>query len=167
MTRKDIALKWAAYLVALAVTALFNYNILGLLPISLPLLIPMAAVSVGILEGPRFGGAFGIVAGLALSVIGHKTLLAIPLLTLVGWLCGLLARHALRRDLVGNTLCAAGVLVILECWQVGIRILRHVAAPALLVRVALPELLWTVLFSVPVYWVCRFCCVHYGRIYHE
>lgn len=167
MTRKDIALKWLAYLAALTVVTIFNYNILDMFPISIPLLLPVAAVSAGILEGPKFGAAFGMVVGLVLSAAGHKGLLALPLMALLGWLCGLLALHALRRDLLGNLLCAGGAILLWEVWQVGIRLILHTAPLNLLVMVALPELLWTFVFITPVYWVFRFCCVHYGRIYHE
>ena len=48
VTRRDITINWIAYLVGLAIVTIFNYNILGWLPISLPLLMPMAAVAVGI-----------------------------------------------------------------------------------------------------------------------
>jgi hypothetical protein len=43
MTRRDIILKWIAYLVALAVITVVNFHLLGRLPIALPLLLPMAA----------------------------------------------------------------------------------------------------------------------------
>lgn len=167
MTRRDITLKWIVYIVALVVITIFNYNILGQFPISLPLLFPMAAVATGTLEGPKFGAGFGMVAGLFMAVIGHRGLVSIPVLALLGWLCGMLTQYALRRDLVGHTICATGTMILWELWQVGSRWATHVASPALLIKVALPELLWTLVFSFPVYWLCRFCCVHYGRIYHE
>ncbi len=167
MTRRDIILKWIAYGVALAVITVFNFNVLGRLPISLPLLLPMAAVAAGTLEGARFGGGFGMAAGLVLATAGHRGLLCIPILALLGWLCGLLAQYVLRRDLVGHILCAGGAMLLWELCQVGYRWLTHTAAPGLLLKVAFGELVWTLLFSFPVYWACRFCCRHYGRIYHE
>ena len=167
MTRRDFILKCIAYGVALAVITIFNFNILGRLPISLPLLLPMAAVASGILEGPKFGAGFGIAAGLVMATAGHNSLICIPLLALIGWICGILAEHVLRRDLVGHIICAAVVMLLWEVWQVGSRWATHVAAPSLLLKTALPELLWTLIFSFPVYWACRFCCIHYGRIYHE
>lgn len=167
MTRRDLTLKWIAYLTALAVITVFNFNILSWLPLPLPLLLPMAAVAAGTLEGPRFGAGFGMAAGLLLSAVGHRSLLCPVLLALFGWLSGLMAVHVLRRDLVGHLLCAAGVMLLWEAWQVGSRLAVRAAELSTLVRVALPELLWTLLLSLPVYWICRFCCVHYGRIYHE
>lgn len=167
MTRRDITLKWIAYLVGLAITALFNYTVFGWLPISLPLLLPMAAVAVGTLEGPKFGAGFGIVAGFLMSTAGHASLVCIILLSLIGWLSGLLTVHALRRDLVGHIICAIGTMLLWEGWQVGFRAVNHVADIRLLVHTALPELLWTLVLSLPVYWIFRFCCVHFGRVYHE
>lgn len=167
MTRRDLILKWIAYLVALAVITIFNFNVLGHLPISLPLLLPMAAVAAGTLEGPKFGAGFGIVAGVVMATVGHHGLVCIPILAVVGWLCGLLALYVLRRDVVGHIICAASTMLLWECWQVGFRWATHVAAPGLLLKVAFGELFWTLLFSFPVYWACRFCCRNYGRIYHE
>ena len=167
MTRRDIILKWIAYLVALAVITVVNFHLLGRLPIALPLLLPMAAVATGVLEGPRFGAAFGMVCGLAMAATGHSSLFCIPVLALIAWLCGLLAEHVLRRDLVGHFLSAIGVMILWEAYQVLSRVVAHVAAPGLLLLIALGEWFWTLVFSFPVYWICRFCCLHYGRIYHE
>ncbi len=167
MTRRDTILKWIAYLVALAVITIFNFSVLGRIPIPLPLLLPMVAVAVGTLEGPKFGAAFGMVSGLVMTAVGHNSLVCIPLLAIIGWLCGLLAEYVLRRDLVGHILSAVGIMVLWEAYQVISRIASDVAAPSLLLRIALGEWFWTLLFSFPVYWACRFCCLHYGRIYHE
>ena len=167
MTRRDLTLKWIAYLVGLAVVTIFNYNVFSWLPISLPLLLPMAAVAVGTLEGPRFGAGFGIVAGLVMATAGHRSLVCIILLSVFGWISGLLTVHALRRDLVGHLICAFSTMVLWETWQVGSRLVAHTAQAVLLLKVAVPELLRTIVLSLPVYWVFRFCCVHYGRVYHE
>ena len=167
MTRSDITIKWIAYLAALAVVSGFNYSVLSRLPIALPLLLPMAAVAASVLEGPKFGAGFGMIAGLLTAVVAYKGLLSIPLLALLGWVCGLLAQHVLRRDLVGHTLCAAGAAVLWEAWQIGSHWITHTAPLPLLFKVAVPELLWTLIFSFPVYWIFHFCCAHFGRIYHE
>lgn len=167
MTRRDFILKCLAYGAALLVTAVLNYSVLARLPISLPLLLPMAAVAVGTLEGPRFGAGFGLAAGLTQSALAHAGLFCVPLLSALGWGCGMLALFVLRRDLVGHLICSLAAMVLWELFQVGRRWLGGAAALPVLLRVALPELLWTLLFSLIVYWLCRFCCIHYGRIYHE
>lgn len=167
MTRRDTIIKWIAYGVALAVITIFNYYILGPLPISLPLLLPMAAVAVGTLENPKFGAGFGLVSGLIMATIGHQSLLCIPALTAIGWLCSLLSQRVLRQDLVGHLLCAVVTIFVWEAVQVCWHLARGLGAPGLLLRVALPELLWSLVFSLPVYWLSRVCCVRFGRIYHE
>ena len=87
MTRRDTIIKWIAYGAALAVITIFNYYVLGPLPISLPRLLPMAAVAVGTLENPKFGAGFGLASGLLMATIGHDTLLCIPILSAAGCLC--------------------------------------------------------------------------------
>lgn len=59
------------------------------------------------------------------------------------------------------------VLLAWEGWAVGSRLLARLAPAKTLLRVAGPELLCSLAFILPVYWLGRFCCVHYGRIYHE
>lgn len=167
MTRRDIILKWIAYLVALAVITIINTNVLSRLPIAIPLLLPVTAVAVGILEGPKFGAAFGMVTGLVMTSVGHRSLLLVPVLAVIAWVCGLLTEHALRRDGVGHILSALCIVTLWEVYQVLSRSLTHVAELNLLVGIAAGEWLWTVVLAMPVYWVCHFCCVRYGRIYHE
>lgn len=167
MTRRDIIIKWIAYGVALVVITIFNFSVLGRVPIALPLLLPMAAVAAGTLEGPKFGAGFGMAAGLVMSTIGHRSVFCIAALALLGWLCGLLALYVLRRDLVGHILCAVSAMLLWEIGQVAYLWATDFAAPALLLKTALGEFVWTLLFSLPVYWVFRFCCRHYGRICHE
>ena len=167
MTRHDIILKWTAYLAALALTAVVNYYVLGPLPISLPLLLPILAVAGGTLEGPSFGAVYGGACGAVMSGLGHMGPGCIASLALFGWAAGLTAQYLLRRDVWGHFICSAAVLFCWELWEVGHRLLARLAPPEALLRVALPELGWSLVLILPVYWVGRFCCVHYGRIYHE
>lgn len=166
MTRTGTLIKWLAYFTALVITTVFNYAILGQLPISRPLLLPVAAVTAGLLEGSQFGAGFGLLAGLLLTAAGHQSLLCIPLLSALGWACGLLAQSALRRDFAGFSITATAVILLHALWQVLIPLLsrRHGFIP--LVKAAGGELLWTLVFALPLYWVFRFCCRHYGRVSH-
>lgn len=160
-------MKWLAYGAALLAVTVFNYYMLGPLPIPLPVLLPMAAVAVGTLEGHVFGAGFGIAAGLVMATVGHASVLCVPALSAVGWLCGLLTLYVLRRDFWGHLICAAITALLWELVQVGFRLLTGFAGPGPLLHVAIPELFCTLLFSVPVYWICHLCCRYYGRIYHE
>lgn len=167
MTRRDLILKCAAYGGALILITVLNFSVLGQSASVLPLLLPMAAISAGILEGPRFAAGFGAAAGLLMNTAGHSSFACIALLSALGWVCGLLAEHALRRDLAGNALCAFGAMVLWELWQVLSRLVSGAAALGVLLRAALPEFLWTLALSFPVYGLLRLCCVSFGRIYHE
>ena len=167
MTRRDFIIKYTAYGVALAVITILNYYILGRLPMSITLLIPAAAVAAGILESPKFGAGFGLACGLVMASLGHQGLICIPTLAAAGWLCGLVSQNVIRRNLVGSLICTVILLGLWELCQVSYLLLTRHISLALLVKTALPELLWSLLFSFPVYWAIRFCCIHYGRIYHE
>ena len=167
MTRQDTIIKWAAYLIAMWLVAVVNYYVLGPLPMALPLLLPVLAVAGGTLEGAPFGAVYGAAAGLVMSSQGHLGFGCIAALAAIGWASGLAAQYLLRRDVLGHIICSAITLAGWELWEVGRRLLAHVAPLEVLLKVAVPELLWSLAFILPVYWVGRFCCVNYGRIYHE
>ena len=167
LTRRDTIMKWTAYLVAMVLVAVVNYYVLGPLPIALPLLLPILAVAGGTLEGAPFGAVYGGACGAVMSSLGHLGTGCIAALSLFGWLSGLTTQYVLRRDVWGHLICSAGAALVWELWTVGSRLVAHTAPPLVLLRVAAPELLWTLALSLPVYWAGRFCCVNYGRIYHE
>ena len=167
MTRQDIIIKWTAYLLALVLAAAVNYYVLGPMPIALPLMLPVLAVAGGTLEGAPFGAVYGAVCGAVMSGLGHISSACIISLAAFGWISGLTTQYLLRRDVWGHMICSAATAVIWELWEVGHRLLAHTAPLTVLLRVAVPELLWTLAAILPVYWAGRFCCVHYGRIYHE
>ena len=167
MTRRDIIIKWAAYLAALALTAVVNYYVLGPMPIAQPLLLPILAAAGGTLEGARFGAVYGAAVGAVMSSLGYLGPGCIAALSAIGWVTGLATQFVLRRDVWGHLICSVITALAWELWTVGTRLLSHSAPLEVLLRVAVPELLWTLAFILPVYWAGRFCCIHYGRIYHE
>ena len=167
MTRRDIILKWTAYLLALWLTAMVNYYALPSLPISIPLLLPVLSVAGGTLEGAPFGAVYGMACGALLSGLSGGRGLCIAVLSAFGWTAGLITQYVLRRDVWGHLICSGAVLVLWEGWEVGVRLLRRVAPPGVLLRVGASELLWSLIFILPVYWAGRFCCIHFGRLYHE
>lgn len=168
MTRRDIIWKWTSYGVVLALVVLGNYFVLNRLPLgAVPRLPLVTAVAVGVLEGARAGAGFGMAAGLVLSAATHGSPWWIALLALIGWLCGLLTQYALRRDIWGFLPACLTAALLCEGSAVLWRLLAAVAALPALLQVALPELLWTIAFSLPIYAMCHFCCRHFGRIFHE
>ena len=167
MTRHDIIIKWTAYLLTLWLAAMVNYYVLPPLPVPLPLLLPVLAVAGGTLEGAPFGALYGMACGAVLSGLGGGHALCIASLSAFGWIAGLITQYVLRRDVWGHLICSVATLVLWEGWEVGVRALRGVAPPEVLFRVAAQELICSLIFVLPVYWAGRFCCIHYGRIYHE
>lgn len=167
MTRHDTILKWTAYLLALLAVMVVNYYVLGPLPITLPLLLPSLAVAGGTLEGGPFGAVYGMACGAVMSGLGGAGMGCIAALSLFGWAAGLTTQYLLRRDAWGHLICSSCVLLLWELWEVGSRLFTRTAPLGVLLQVAGPELGWSLAFTLPVYWIGRFCCVNYGRIYHE
>ena len=167
MTRSDIVIKWAAYLVIAWLTAMVNYYALPSLPISIPLMLPVLAVAGGTLEGAPFGALYGMACGALLSGLGGGHAFCIAALSAFGWIAGLITQYVLRRDVWGHLICSGAALVLWEGWEVGVRLLRRAAPPEILLRVAAHELICSLIFILPVYWAGRFCCIHYGRLYYE
>ncbi len=168
LTRRDLIWKWTAYGLALALVTVVNYYVLNQLPLgAVPVLIPMTAVAVGVLEGAKSGAGFGLAAGVVMAAATHGSAAWIILLCLAGWVCGLLAMYVLRRDLVGYLLACLGVGLLYELGQVLPRLVSGAADLMVLLRVAGLEYLWTLVFAMPVYALCHLCCRKYGRIYHE
>ena len=167
MTRRDIIIQWTAYLVILWLTAMVNYYALPSLPIPIPLMLPVLAVAGGTLEGAPFGAVYGMACGALMSSLSDRGALCIASLSAFGWIAGLITQYVLRRDVWGHLICSGGVLVLWEIWEVGVRLLRSLAPLEILLRVGAPELICSLIFILPVYWVGRFCCIHYGRLYYE
>lgn len=168
MTRQDFIWKWLSYGVLLVIVTALNYQGLTLLPLgAVPLLLVTLAIAVGVLEGPAAGAGFGIAAGVMQMAVTHGHVLWVCALPFVGWLCGLITQYVLRQDFIGYWLSCLAAMLAYDGGQVGLRWLRGTAELPLLLRVAVPEYLWTVAFAIPVYLMCRFCHRRFGRAYYE
>lgn len=121
------------------------------LPLS-PVLLPVCVVALSVLEGAFPGAQFGLAAGAlwaltyAGGVPGH-----IPLLTLVGMVCGVVSQYALRRSLSGCMLCTAGAVALLEVLRVLGGLINDLAEAGPLLLVGLGEWLVTLLWTPVVY----------------
>lgn len=167
MTRRDITFKLLAYGSVLVLLALVNYYVLPLIPLPLPLLMPVCAVAAGCLEGGRFGAGLGAAAGTLMATLGHGGWGCLALLTLVGWLCGLLGQYVLRQDLWGHVICCILLLGLWEAVQV-LTIRVDTAAPwRVLLPMAAGEGLSSLVWAFPVYGLNLCCCLRWGRIFHE
>lgn len=158
MTRGDFILKWAIYALALTPILVLGLFLLPWFPIfgTVPVLLPAAAITVAVLEGPVAGAGYGLFVGvLSDAFIPGQTgtmTLALPIL---GIAAGIVVRYVLRQNLLGCLVCSAGALVVIDLFRVLSFRLRGVAPLGQLLWVALPEIFWSLLFTPLVYLVYR------------
>ena len=162
MTRHDFMVKWGVYALALVPVWFLESLILsrGRIFGLTPMLLPLAAAAVAVLEGTVGGAGFGVAVGLLSTVVYHgNNAWMIVYLALAGLGAGLLTQYFLRQDLLGCLVCALltlagldGVRIIL--WMVGGR-----APLDAMLRLAGREIGVSMLFAAPVYllfrWVFR------------
>lgn len=154
MTRQDYLLKWICYALVLVPAALLEFCVFARFPLwgITPLLLPVCALCVAALENQGGGVGFGLACGLLWSaaIPGDRggMILALPLVCL---LCSLLTRRALRPGLAGCLLCTLLGLGVWEVLMVLPRLLSRAASPGALLRLAVPELLLSALFLLPLY----------------
>lgn len=157
MPRHDFMVKWAVFAAALLPVWFLESYVLARLPLFgvKPMLLPLAAVAVATLEGAAPGGAFGLAVGIlcdALYGTGGAMTLGI---TLVGIVTGLAAQYLLRQNLLGCFLCSLGALVAVDACRISWRLLAGVAELSPMLTVAGKEILWSLVFVTPIYFVFR------------
>lgn len=156
MARQDWIHKWLCYAAALLPIWWLDAYILTRFPVFgvTALLLPVAVTAVAVLEGVSGGAGFGLGTGLLWATayaggVGSRVLV----LTLVGMFVGALARYALARSLAGCMVCSAGALSVLLILR-GATDLFFMRADLLqLLRVAVPQLLWSLFWTPLVYGV--------------
>ena len=123
------------------------------LPLS-PVLLPVCVVALSVLEGAFPGAQFGLAAGAfwALTYAGG-TPVRIPLLTLVGMVCGVVSQYALRRSLSGCMLCTAGTILLLEVLNVLGGLINDLAGAGPLLLAGMGEWFVTLLCTPAVYFL--------------
>ena len=154
MTTRDFCIKWGAYALALLPVWFLESCVLGWIPFpgAGPMLLPLAAVAVAVLEGSVAGAGFGLAVGVLCDAVyvggaGGWTVG----LALLGAAAGTAARYALRQSLAGCLLCSLGGLAVIDGVRMIWRLLRGAASLPAMAAVALPEVGWSMLFVFPVY----------------
>lgn len=157
MTRRDFIFKWAFYGIGLLPVwfleqaVLNRFHVLGVSP----MLLPLAAAAVAVLEGPVGGAGFGLAAGMLCDAIYYGVPGGMTLgLTLASAAAGIAAQYVLKKSFVGCLICSAGILALIDAMRVLLYALHGSPIPALL-RVAVPEILWSLVFVGPVYLIFR------------
>ena len=159
MTTRDFCIKWLAYTLALLPVWFLESFVLSGFPLYgvKPMLLPLCAVAVAVLEGAMAGAGFGLGVGLLFdaSVSGILPGAMIFLMALLGLGVGLLSQYVLRQDLVGCFLCAALALCAIDALRVALRLLMGLAPAEVLLTLAGKEILWSLCFTPVVYLLFR------------
>lgn len=162
MTTQDFIIKWGVYgLALLPVWFLesFLLNRIPILPVT-PMLLPLAAVSVAVLEGATAGAGFGLAVGILCDAVYFGTNGAMTIgICMAGMVAGALAQFLLRQNLVGCLLCSLLALTAIDAVRILFRLLRGSGGLGAMLNLAWQEILLSLLFVFPVYalflWVYR------------
>lgn len=169
MTRQDFWKKWLLYGLLLLFVALLQRQVFGRIRLLgvMPVLMPAAVIALASLEGAVGGGAFGIAAGVLATSLDGSRAWAVLLLCLCGVASGVIIRHVVSRSFPGYLLCCLGAMALREAGLVLTKWWQGVAGPLVLLRVAAPELLYTMLVSPLIYVMFRFLYYRWGAGYYE
>lgn len=162
MTTRDYVVKWAAYAAALLPVWLLDsylfsrFTVMGVHP----MLLPLAAVAVAVLEGEVGGAWFSLAVGVLWDAVTPGTPGAVIfLMAAIGLAAGLISRYALRQDLLGCFLCSAMGLAVIDGARIGLRLFWQTAPLDAMLHLAAREIAWSLCFVPPVYslfhWVFR------------
>lgn len=157
MTRRDFIIKWLFYGLGLLPVWLFEQAVLNRFQVFgvSPVLLPLAAAAVAVLEGPAAGGGFGLAVGVLCDAVYYGVPGGMTLgLTLIGIGAGIAAQYVLKKSFVGCFICSAGALLLIDGARTVLYALQGAPLGALL-GVAVPEILWSLVFVGPVYLLFR------------
>lgn len=155
MTRRDLFHKWFVYALGLLPVWMLDAYILPRYPLFgvSPMLLPLAAAAVAVLEGAYAGTGFGLAMGLLWELAypgGFGGL--VFYLAVAGMLMGAVSQYALSQSYPGCLICAAGVLGTLDLLRVARGLLVDAAGLPGLLQVAVPEFFWSLVWS-PLVWL--------------
>jgi cell shape-determining protein MreD len=158
MTRLDFIKKWLLYGIALVPVWFLETLVLRRLPVwgVFPVLLPLAAAAVAALEGAVAGAGFGLAVGILCDAVYYGQAGGMTAgLALAGAAVGLVSQYGLRQNYWGFLLCSGGVLAALNLFRVLSRLLDGTASLLPLLKVAVPETLWSLVFTPVVYLIFR------------
>lgn len=162
MTRRDFLIKWGVYALALLPVWFCEVYLLNRYPLFgvSPLLLPLAAVAVAVLEGTVAGAGFGLGVGILCDAVYFNPDGAMTVgLCLLGMGAGALAQYVLRQNLLGCLLCSLLTLLCIDGARVLVWFTGGKAALPALLSLAGREIAWSMVFVFPVYalflWVFR------------
>ena len=162
MTRQDFLIKWGVYALALLPVWFCEVFLLNRFPLFgvAPMLLPLAAIAVAVLEGTVAGAGFGLGVGILCDAVYFNPDGAMTVgLCLLGVGAGALSQYVVRQNLVGCLLCSLLALVCIDGVRVLANLLTGAATLPVLLSLAGREIAWSMVFVLPVYalflWVFR------------
>jgi len=163
MTQRDYIHKWLVYALGLVPVWLLDACILPRYPLwgVTPMLLPLAAAAVSVLEGAYAGTGFGLGVGLLWELAypgGFGGL--VFYMALAGMAMGAVSQYALSQSFPGCFICAAGALGLLDLLRMARMLFINAADLSELLRVAVPEFLWSMAWT-PLVWLL------FRAIYHR
>ena len=154
MTTRDQIHKWLFYALGLLPVWVLDAFVLNRLTFFgiIPLLLPLAVVSVAVLEGAYAGAGFGLAVGLLweLSYPGGFGGLVFGM-TLAGMAVGAAAQYVLSQNFFSCLLCSGVVLGALDGLQLIRALFIRLDTLDVLLRVAVPEVLLSLCWTPAVY----------------
>lgn len=154
MTRRDFLIKWLVYALALIPVLILNLFLFPRIPLfgTVPALLPVAAMTVAVLEGPAGGAGFGLFVGILVDALipgipGTMTFA----LSLLGACSGMAARYGVHQNLTGCLICSGSSLIVINLVRVMFLLLRDTAPLRVLLLTALSEIFWSLVFLPLVY----------------
>ena len=154
MTQQDLIIKWSHYAAAALLVFFLERCIFARLPVLgvIPMLIPLAVVMTAAFEGSAAGAVFGMAAGAVCVICIPRTSLWVVLaFAAIGLLCGITTQYAISRSLGGCLFCSAATLLLMDGARVLYWLLFRDASPLPLLKVAGPEILYSLALAVPIY----------------
>ena len=154
MTRRDFLIKWLVYALALIPVLILTLFLFPQIPLfgTVPALLPVAAITVAVLEGPVGGAGFGLFVG----ILADAMIPGIPgtmtfALSLLGACSGTAARYGVHQNLVGCLICSGGSLVLINLVRIIFLFLRGTAPLGVLLLTAVGEIFWSLVFLPLIY----------------
>ena len=158
MTRRNLIHKWSVYGLGLVLVWLLDGCILPRYPLfgTIPMLLPLAATAVAVLEGAYGGAGFGMAVGLVweLAYPGGFGGLVFGMAA-AGLAAGSASPYILSQSYPGCLICSCGVLLGLEALRLFRGVVTDTAAFGAMLPVAGAELALSLAWSPVIYLLFR------------
>ena len=159
MTRQDQIIKWLIYTLGLLPIWILDAFLLGRWPVwgVKPNLLLLAAVSVAVLEGAQAGTGFGLAVGLLWELAYPGGFGGLVLfMALAGMLIGTVSQLVLSQSAIGCLVCSGAVFLALDGLRIFRGLINNTANVSSMLEVAVPEVLLSLVWTLPIWLLFRF-----------